>query len=210
MWSGMRWSEARRAGSSDPRPPGRLSVTPNEAAEKIVREHVIWAMAAGLVPVPLVDIAAVSVIQLDMMSKLATAHAVKFSIVDARSLLTALVGGGAARLGANLLKLVPGAGSVIGGLSMSVMAGASTYAVGQVAMNEFAAGRNLSDINLDAAKNAYAEAFERGKEYTSDIKEEKESPEVFDKLERLSQLLEQGVLTEDEFKLQKQKLLERI
>jgi len=35
-----------------------------------------------------------------------------------------------ARVGANVLKLIPGIGSVLGGAAMSAMSGASTYAIG--------------------------------------------------------------------------------
>ena len=37
------------------------------SAENIIRNHVIWACAAGMVPVPFVDLAAVTAIQLDML-----------------------------------------------------------------------------------------------------------------------------------------------
>lgn len=179
-------------------------------SDRIIRDHVVWSMAGGLVPIPLADVAAVSAVQLDMLSKLATEHGVRFKMVDAKSLVTALVGGGAARLGANLLKLVPGVGTVLGGLSMAVAAGASTYAVGQVAVNEFSAGRGLGEVDLDRARELYARAFEEGKDKARNLAQDSERMEVFEKLERLAQLKDEGILSEDEFKLQKQKLLERI
>ena len=39
---------------------------------EIVRNHIVAAMAAGFVPFPFLDIAAVSAVQLDMLSKLAS------------------------------------------------------------------------------------------------------------------------------------------
>ncbi|MEM7245805.1 MAG: DUF697 domain-containing protein [Acidobacteriota bacterium] len=182
-------------------------------ADRIVRDHVVYSMAAGLVPIPWVDVAAVSAIQLDMLSKLAREHRVRFSPLDAKSLITALVGGGAARVGGQLLKFVPGVGSVLGGLTSSLASGASTYAVAQVALNEFAAGRELHGLDLDKAKDLYAEAFTRGQKEAEALRRETDGTgtgEIFDKLERLGRLRADGLLTEDEFEMQKQRLLERL
>ena len=187
-----------------------MGQTQSEMSERIIRDHVVWSMAAGLVPIPLADMAAVSAVQLDMLSKLATTYGVRFSLLDAKAVLSALVGGGAARLGANLLKLIPGAGTVIGGMSMSIASGASTYAAGQVAMNQFASGQELGSMSMDKARELYAQAFKKGEEVAKDMEPETESVDVFSKIERLGELKEQGLLTEDEFKLQKQKLLERV
>lgn len=183
-----------------------------EQADKIILEHVVWSMAGGLVPIPFADVATVSAIQLDMLSKLATLYGVKFSMLDAKALVTALTGGGVAKLGANLIKFVPGVGTVVGGLSMSVLSGASTYAVAQVALNEFAADGHLGSIDLDAAKRMYKDAFDQGRQYVDNLERERkqESESVFDKLEKLASLKERGLITDEEFKLQKQKLLERL
>jgi len=187
-----------------------MGQTQREMSDRIIRDHVVWSMAAGLIPVPIADIAAVSAVQMDMLSKLATTYGVRFSLLDAKAVLSALVGGGAARLGANLLKLIPGAGTVIGGMSMSIASGASTYAVGQVAMNQFASGQDLGSLSMDKARELYAQAFKKGEEVAKDMQSESEGVDVFAKIERLGELRDQGLLTEDEFKLQKQKLLERV
>ncbi len=187
-----------------------MGQTQSEMSDRIIRDHVVWSMAAGLIPVPIADIAAVSAVQMDMLSKLATTYGVRFSLLDAKAVLSALVGGGAARLGANLLKLIPGAGTVIGGMSMSIASGASTYAVGQVATNQFASGQDLGSLSMEKARELYAQAFKKGEEVAKDMQSESDGVDVFAKIERLGELREQGLLTEDEFKLQKQKLLERV
>ena len=93
----------------------------------------------------------------------------------------------------------------------SVMSGASTYAVGQVAVTHFGSKADLMDIDLDWAKKAYSELFEKGKEVVSDLKDkETESKDVYESLEKLGRLKEQGVVTDAEFEAQKHKLLERL
>ena len=101
-------------------------------ADKIVRSHVLWALGAGLMPVPLFDIAAVTALQMDMLKQLADVYEADFSKSTGKTFVSALAGSTTARIGASLVKAVPGVGTVLGGVSMSALSGASTYAVGQV------------------------------------------------------------------------------
>jgi uncharacterized protein (DUF697 family) len=180
-------------------------------AEGIVRSHVVWSMGAGLMPIPLFDIAAVTAVQMDMLKQLAELFEVEYSTSGGKGFVSALAGGTVARIGASAVKMIPGIGTVIGGVSMSVMSGASTYAVGQVAVTHFGSKADLMDIDLDWAKKAYSELFEKGKEVVSDLKDkETESKDVYESLEKLGRLKEQGVVTDAEFEAQKHKLLERL
>lgn len=177
-------------------------------AQKIVNEHVLWSVGAGLVPIPLVDIAAVTAVQLDMLKQLATNYGTTYSESEGKAWVSALVGGIAARLGANALKLIPGIGTIVGGAAMSAMSGASTYAIGQVAITQFASGHSFSSMDLEDAKRAYEEHLAKGKEVASRLAKDKaESRDVFEKLEKLSKLRDQGVITPEDFETQKQRLL---
>src|SRR5262249_48329688 len=101
----------------------------SKETDRIINEHIIWSMGAGLVPVPLLDIAAVSAIQLDMLKQLSTHYGVKYTESEGKVFLSALTGSIFAKLAANAIKLIPGIGSVIGGISMAVLSGGSTYAL---------------------------------------------------------------------------------
>ena len=109
-----------------------------EEAERIIRSHVLWAMGGGLIPIPLVDIAAVTGIQLDMLKQLAVLHDVDYSASSGKAFISALSGSTFAALGSSLVKVIPGIGTFLGVLSMSALSGASTYAVGQVAVSYLA------------------------------------------------------------------------
>jgi len=78
-----------------------------QPADDIIKSHVVWALGGGLIPVPLFDIAAVTAIQMDMLKQLADLYEVEFS---------ASTGSTFARIGASLIKAVPGIGTVIGGI----------------------------------------------------------------------------------------------
>lgn len=208
-----------------------------DGANEIVREHVLWALGAGLVPIPLVDMAAVTGVQLDMIRKLCDLYEVEYSESLGKAVLAALAGSTFARLGSSLIKAVPGVGFLLGGLSMSVLAGASTYAVGQVFITHFESNGSLENFNWEAWKRAYEEQFEFGKEFATKLQKEWEkdpnakngdvkfsasstqastasawgdSDAIISKLEKLNELKERGIITEEEFNAKKQSLLKQL
>ena len=182
-----------------------------QQADSIISSHVLWSMGGGLIPLPLVDVATVTFVQLDMLEQLARLYEVEYSVSIGRSFVTALAGTSVAKLAASAVKLIPGVGTVIGTVSMSILSGATTYALGQVAISQMAAGGNFMDIDMEWARQAYKEAFEKGKEVASKLEKEPESVEtITDTLEKLGELKEKGVITEAEFETQKEKLLARL
>ncbi len=183
----------------------------NQQADKIINSHVLWGMGAGLLPLPLFDIAAVTAVQIDMLRQLADTYEVDFTNEMGKTFVAALTGSTFARLGASLIKTIPGIGTAIGGVSMSVMSGASTYAIGQVAKRHFETDGTIIDVDLNFARDAYDEAFEKGKRVVSDLKgREAESKDVYKSLERLGDLREKGVITDEEFEAKKREMLERL
>ena len=180
-------------------------------AEKIIRSHVLWAMGGGLIPIPLIDFAAVTAIQLEMLQQLANLYGVDYSTSTGKAFVSALTGTTIASIGSSMLKAIPGIGTVIGGASMSVMSGASTYAVGQVAVNIFSGSGSLLDFDIQQAKRSYESAYEKGKSYVSDLEDNKdEAANIYQSLEKLGKLKEQGILSEEEFQAKKKELLDRI
>ena len=186
-------------------------------ANDIIKTYVLWSMGGGLIPIPLADLAAVTVLQLNMLERLATLYGVDYSRQRGKTFVAALTGSSAAKIGSSLLKIIPGIGSVAGGVAMSITSGASTYAVGQVAINHFEVAESLDDIDVGEARQAYEEAFEEGKEVAAKMKKEQQhaeqdasSEDVFEALEKLGALHDKGVITEEEFEQQKRKLLERL
>lgn len=187
-----------------------------DQADSIIRNHVLYSIGGGLIPLPLVDLAAVTALQMNMLEQLADLYGVTMSRSIAKSFITALTGSTVAKLGSSLIKAIPVIGSVVGGLAMSATSGASTYAVGQVAIGQFEQAGDLQNVDVEEARVAYEEAFEEGKAVVEEMEEEKkarppETPdEVLDALEKLSALKEKGILSEAEYEAQKKKLLDRL
>jgi len=147
-------------------------------ANKIVQNHIVWSMGAGLIPVSIADLFAVSAIQLDMVRQLSKLYDIDFKETEGKAYISALTGSALARLGASAIKILPGVGSVIGGLSMSVLSGASTFALGEVFKKHFETGGTFLDFDVDRLKKFYNEKFEKGKKVAEDIKEKSEKKQA--------------------------------
>ena len=104
----------------------------NTEAQKVIGAAVASAGAAATIPVPFSDATLLVPIQLGMLAKIALLYKIKFD----RAALMAIVSTTAAtQVGratfTGLLKLVPGAGTVVGGAIGAGVATTFTYAMGQ-------------------------------------------------------------------------------
>jgi len=120
------------------------------AAIKLVDRFSLWAGAAGLIPVPLVDLAAVGGLQLQMLRKLAAIYDVPYSENRGKSIIASFAGtlipAGAAPAAAGLLKSVPGIGTAVGALTMPTFCAGATYTIGRAFIQHFASGGTLLDF----------------------------------------------------------------
>ncbi len=145
--------------------------------DKIVKNHVIGSMGVGLIPIPLVDLVALTGIQLNMLRKISNEYDIPFSKDKGKNLIAALMGGGlsipiAATL-TSLVKAVPVVGQTAGILAMPVTAGATTYAIGKVFTQHFASGGTFLNFDPEAVKEYYAEMLKEGEGIASEMKKEK-------------------------------------
>ena len=181
-------------------------------AEAVIRSHVVWAVGAGLMPVPLFDLVAVTAIQMDLLKSLARIYDVDYTAAQGKAFVSALTGSTLAKIGSSAFKAVPGIGALLGGVSMSALSGASTYATGVVALQHLGRdGVNFLEVDLDRAQAAYEDALERGKDFVAGLKGREEEPrDVFEKLNKLGELKKKGLISKEEFEAKKRELLERI
>ena len=120
-----------------------------------------------------------------------------------------------------MIKFIPGIGSVIGGVTMAVLSGASSYALGEVFKKHFETGGTFLDFDPKRLKKMYNEKFEKGKKVAEQIKRENErkreaaeqaaegktSGKTVDKLKELAELRREGLISEEEFTAMKKKLI---
>lgn len=117
----------------------------NEKAKGIITMNVAIASAIGMVPIPLFDIAALLTQQLLMIKKLGNLYGQKFSEDLGRKALVSLIGATLPSTSFkyaafSLLKSIPIVGSTAALLTMPILSGSLTYAVGKVFNFHFATG----------------------------------------------------------------------
>ena len=123
-----------------------------------------------------------------------------------------------ASCGASSISLIApgsGVGTVIGEMSMPVLSGASTYALGKVVANHFQKGGTLEDLDFKTAKQEYTDEMDTGKKVADEVRQDTSAPksdsdETIDKLRKLAELRDQGVITGEEFQELKARLLAQL
>ncbi|MGZ5052921.1 MAG: YcjF family protein [Methylobacter sp.] len=137
-----------------------------EEAHDIVQTSMYYAIAAGIVPIPMFDFLAVTGIQLDMLRRLSNLYGVEFMQNKGKNIIGALTGGGFSSslspMLASTIKVIPFVGSTLGAVSMPVIAGASTYAVGKVFIQHFESGGTFLTFDPKAVREFYAEQLKEG------------------------------------------------
>jgi uncharacterized protein (DUF697 family) len=121
------------------------------AASKLVDRYALWSGAAGLIPLPIADIAAVSGVQLQMLRRLSQVYDVPFSDNLGKSLIASLAGSiipASTAVGiVSTVKGVPAIGTTIGVITMPAISAGATYLIGRVFIQHFASGGTLLDFN---------------------------------------------------------------
>jgi len=125
--------------------------TREEMASNLVDRFALWSGVAGLIPVPLVDVATVGGLQIQMVRRISQIYDVEFSENRGKALIASLVGSlipATSGVGAaSMLKAVPIIGTIAGGFVMPVLSAGATYAIGKAFIQHFATGGTLLDFN---------------------------------------------------------------
>ncbi len=151
-----------------------------QEADTIVRNYAIGSMVPSLLPVPMLDLAVVTGVQLKMLHSLTQIYGVPFKKDLARSAMASLLGGtvalSLARVTSSAIKAVPVVGSLIGAFSMPVVNGASTYAIGKVFEQHFETGGTLLTFDPVQMREYFKQQFEEGKKIVSAAQEASKAP----------------------------------
>jgi uncharacterized protein (DUF697 family) len=205
-----------------------------EQAEFIVRTHAVSALAAGFIPIPLVDAASINAIQIDMIKNLCKAYDVSYDLRSTKALMATLGTTALSRLGTKLaIKMIPGIGTLVGGAAVAITSAAGTYALGQVYIRHFEKGGTVLDLDASNVKNYYETQLDKGKKFVEGLKpkakvsqtaeeeyvtyEETEQPKTKDTHNETNELMEQlenaaamkakGLINDEEFAALKRRIL---
>jgi len=196
-------------------------------AEKIIQNHVLMSLGIAAIPIPMIDVILIYYVQMDMIRQLCEVYQKPYYALKGKAYVSALASTSLARLGASLIKAIPGIGSLVGSLSSVVISGASTYAVGQVTARFFQDHIEMSDIDMDLAKELFKEEFEKGKRVAKNLMKEKERKKkemtyeeyarhtakekaIYQQLIELKSLRDKEVITEAEYDMMRERYTDEL
>ncbi len=141
----------------------------HKLAQQTVKNWSQWATVAGFIPLPVLDTAAISGVQIKMIHDLCDVYGVEFKKELVISIVGALVGGSVATvfsssIGSFVARQIPVVGGVLSAVTQPAMSYASTYAVGMTFVKHFEKSGSLIDFNVDDAKGFFKERFEQAKQ----------------------------------------------
>lgn len=185
----------------------------NENIDDIIKSHIIFSMTAGAIPLPLVDFVAVTAIQLDMLKQIAIFYKIDYDQNKGKSLASSLIGTSLAKMGASVIKALPGIGTLAGIGAQVILSGTSTYALGKVFKAHFEDNGTLLDFDVKVMKKKYREFFDKGENIVKKYRDEqkvRKKEDVMDTIEKLKGLKDRGAITEKDFERTKEGLLKKI
>lgn len=146
------------------------------SANKIVKNYTVASMGTGLIPIPFLDQIALMGVQRKMLYELTQLYELPFSKNVGQSILrmllkTLLSSNLIKAVFGNFIKFVPIIGTTVGGLSVSVFNGASTYAVGQVFIQHFESGGTLLSFKPKKMQKELESKFKEGKQKTKEFEQ---------------------------------------
>jgi len=138
-----------------------MNIERKQKAEEIINKHILWAMAATAIPIPVLDTVNLIFIQVDMLKSLSKLYEIDFNENIGKTIVSTIITSSTAT-GISLLFRKK---KVISRISMSLISGALTYALGRIFLSNFEKGvKSIIDIDLKEAEELFDENFERGQE----------------------------------------------
>jgi len=137
----------------------------NKEAQDIIKSYVGWSVCAGLIPVPGIDLAALTALHVNMIRDIGKVYDVPFKRAGITPIVSALVGAVLPTVVADssvstVVKGIPVIGSMLGLAVMPGLSVAATYGVGRVFIQHFELGGDFLNFDLAAMRNFFKAEFE--------------------------------------------------
>ena len=146
-------------------------VIQQQEANSIVKNHVWTSSAVGLIPLPVIDIFALSSTQLNMLHRLSQHYQLDFDEKKAKSAVVALISGSLPTLTllglSSVIKVIPGMGTLGGNAGLSLAGGAVTYATGQSFIKHFNDGGTIHDFQAKNFSQFFKQELKKGKRFVA-------------------------------------------
>lgn len=143
-----------------------LDVRQIQAAE-VIKRNMLWSAGAGVLPVPMLELVAITAVELKLVKELADLYETGYRKDLAKAAVLSLIGSlGSVTLGKafamSSLRAIPVLGHVVAVASVPAMAAAVTYAIGRVFASHFEAGGTLLDFDPKKVRDYFRTEFAQG------------------------------------------------
>ena len=140
-----------------------------QEADRIVKNHVLAGSAVGLMPLPVIDIFALSTTQLNMVHQLSQHYQIDFNNKKAKSAVISLINGSLPTVTliglSSFAKLIPGIGTLGGNASLILTGGAVTYATGRSFIKHFNEGGTIEDFKAKSYAGFFKDELKKGRNF---------------------------------------------
>ena len=146
-----------------------------QSAIQTVKRYMWLSGVAGLVPIPLADLVAVSGVQLRMLAEVSKIYDVPFHASRGKMVVGSLMGYVLPRalsfgLIGSLIKGIPLVGTLAGEPAMALFSAAYAWALGTVFIQHFESGGTFLNFDPGAVKEYFRAQFEQGKHIAAGMK----------------------------------------
>lgn len=153
-------------------------------ADELIAEHVAGSAAAAAIPIPVIDLVAVTAVQLSMLRKLGRLYGADVGIGMQGALAVGLLGAAVPRMAASALKILPGIGWIGGAAAQMALSGAATWALANALRDQL----EHPELDFEAANGA----------------------DVARTLARVERLWRRGLLDADEYARMREELMNAV
>lgn len=142
-----------------------------DRADRCIRKHVGYAMAAAVIPVPVADATAIGLVENSMLKSINKIYGRKWREGKLRQIMGIV---GAKMVGptawASFAKAVPGIGTWVGGSAQMVLAGSICFALGKAYQGHIENGNE--DVDADTFKEEMKRHMKEGKGVARSMKKD--------------------------------------
>lgn len=144
----------------------------SEEVRNIIRKRVYLSMGIGAFPLPFLNVAADSVVQMKMVSDLCKVYNVEYKESLVKNLVASVVGGAATLAVSPVLQKaalgVPLVGLPLAVATQPVLNGMTTYAIGRMFAQHFHTGGGLVNCGVKELTDGFSKAFSESRQWIGD------------------------------------------
>jgi uncharacterized protein (DUF697 family) len=149
---------------------GDIVTEREQEARDIIKAYLGWSFCAGLIPVPGVDLAALTALHVNMIRDIGKIYDVPLKRAGITPIVSALVGAVIPTVVADssvssMVKGIPVIGTALGMAVLPGLSTAATYAVGRVFIQHFELGGNFFNFDPAALRNFFKSEFEAARKH---------------------------------------------